>query len=183
MLFHMIQHDGSGNESFTAQRARIRTFPRVISAMDGKRGCLGERLPTHGTKIRPLPRMNALMHHVVLAVCKTFAADVAHERSGPVYSLMGGQRFDARELLGARVARVREYRFVGRRNGTTANTASYRITGRHYHGVVYYPIIVARLVSFRMMIVQISGLEAHQTSRAGVRLLLADLVHPPVPLE
>lgn len=181
MLFHMIQHDGSGNESFTAQRARIRTFSRVISAMDGKRGCLSERLPTHGTKIRPLSRMNTLMHHVVLAVCKTFAADVAHERSGPMYSLMGSQWFDARELLGARVTRVREYRFVGRRNGT-ANTASDRITGRHYYGVGY-PIIVARLVSFRMMIVQISGLEAHQTSRAGVRLLLANLVHPPVPLE
>ena len=33
------------------------------------------------------------------------------------------------------------------------------------------------------MIVQISRLETHQAPRAGVRLLLADLVHPLVPLE
>lgn len=183
MLFHVIQHDRSGNESFTTQRARVRTFPCVISAMDGKRGCLSKRLPTHGTEIRPFSRVNTLMHHVILAMRKTFAADIAHQRSGPMYSLMGSQGLDARELFGARIAGIRDYRFrVGRGHGT-ANTASDRITGRH-NGVGYS--IVARqdrLVSFRVMIVQISCLETHQAPRARVRLLLADLVHPSVPLE
>lgn len=183
MLFHVIQHDRSGNESFATQCARIRTFSGVISPMNGKRGCLCKRLPTHGTKIRPLSRVNTLMHHVILAMCKTFAAYVAHERPGPMYSFVGSQRLDARELLRARVARIRDYRrFVRRRHGT-ANTARDRITGRYYG--VGYSIVTGedRLVSFRVMIVQISRLETHQASRAGVRLFLADLVHSPVPLE
>lgn len=37
---------------------------------------------------------------------------------------------------------------------------------------------------FRVMIVQIAGLETHQTSRTGVRFLLADLLmHPPVAFQ
>lgn len=101
MLFHMIQHDRSGNESFAAQCARIRTFSGVISPMNGKRGCLCKRLPTHGTKIRPLSRVNTLMHDVILAMCETFAAYVAHERPGPMHSFVGSQRLDARELFRA----------------------------------------------------------------------------------
>lgn len=160
MLFHVIQHDRSGNESFTAQCAGIRTFSGMISTMDGKRGCLCKRFATHGTKIRPLSCMDTLMHHVILAMCKTLAAYVAYERSGPMYSLMGSQWLDACELFRARIARIRDYRFVWRCHSTT-NTASDRITGRHYG--VSYPIVGCqdRFVCFRVMIVQVSRLETH----------------------
>lgn len=182
MLFHVIQHDRSGNEALAAQRAGVRTFSGMISTMDGERGRLCKRFPAHGTKIRSLPRVNTLVHHVILPMGETFTANVADQRPGPVHRLVRVQRLDGRELLRARVARIRGYRFVRRRRGT-ANTAGDRITGRHYR--VRNPIVSCenRLMSLCMMIVQISRLEAHQTPRARVRFLLADLVHPSMPFE
>lgn len=148
MLLHVIKHDGSGNETFAAQCAGVRSFASVISTMDGKRGRLSERLAAHGTKIRPLTGVDALMHHVILAMRETFSAHVAHERPGPMHSLMTGQRLDASELLRARVAWVRgsgdggSYRFVRRRyHHVSANTASDRIDDGHQGRRVDDPII------------------------------------------
>lgn len=81
MLLHMIKHNRSRNKSFPAQRTGVRTLSCMIPAMYSECRCLRKRFAAHGTKIRPLAGVDALMHHVILAMRETFATYVADQRS------------------------------------------------------------------------------------------------------
>lgn len=161
--------------------------------MHGERRCLRERFAAHGAKIRPLARVDALMHHVIFAMREALAAHIANQRPGPVHRLVRRQQLGGSELLGARVARIDGHGGLGRHTDTAEITGGNGIDdGRHrvrgsdtrYNFVaVVVPGRRDRLMSFRVVIVQIPRLETHQASGAGVRLLLAGLVHPTMTLE
>lgn len=182
----MIKHDRSRNKSFSAQRTGIRTFSRVITTMYSECRCLRKRFAAHGTEIRPLAGMDALMHHVILAMREAFAAYVADQRSRPVHRLMRGQGLGGGELLGARVAGIRSHGLGG--DYGTAKIADHRIDNGQDRVCTDDPSVVVthrqRSMSFRVMIVQVARLEAHQASRTGVRFLLAELLmHPPMTFQ
>lgn len=182
----MIKHNCSRNKSFPAQGAGIRTFSRVIPTMYSERRCLRKRFAAHGTEIRPLAGVDALMHHVILAMREALAAYVADQRSRPVHRLMRGQGLGSSELLGARVAGIRSHGLCG--DYGTAKIAYYGIDdGRHRVGTDDPTVVVTRWqrsMRFRVMIVQVARLEAHHAPRAGVRFLLADLLmHPPMTFQ
>lgn len=182
----MIKHNCPRDKSFSAQGAGIRTFPRVIPTMYSERRCLRKRFAAHGTEIRPLACMDALMHHVILAMREALAAHVADQRPRPVHRLMRGQGLGGGELLGARVAGIRGHGLGGDRG--TAEVPYHGIDdGRDRVRADDPTVVVARWqrpMRFRVMIVQVARLEAHQAPRAGVRLLLADLLmHPPMTFQ
>lgn len=197
----MIKHNRSRDKSFSAERAGVRTLSCMITAMHGERRRLCERFAAHGTEIRPLAGVDALMHHVILAMREALTAHVADQRSRPVNRLMCGQRLGARKLLGARIAGIRRHGLGGDYRTTVPTTAAATTTGdnteiagyhridgrRHRVGTRDYPIVVTRRqrsVGFRVMIVQVARLETHQASRAGVGLLLTDLLmHPPMTFQ
>lgn len=141
MFLHVIKHDSSSNKSFAAQCTGVWSFSGVISTVYSEGGRLSERLSTHGTKVRSFTGVNALMDHVIFAMREAFAAHIANERPGPMNRLMGGQGFNAGELLRAGIAGIRGYRFVRRGYGSAAaNTAGDRIAGGH-RDVIDDPIV------------------------------------------
>jgi len=187
VLLHVIKHDRTRDESLSAQRAGIRPLSRVIAAVYRQGRCLRERFAAHGAEIRPLAGVDALMDHVILAMREALAAHVAHQRPGPVHGFMRTQRLGGGELFGARVAGIGDG--LGRDDGTGDGAGGCWIDRRHGAGADDPAAVVAvdrhrRSMRFRMMIVQIARLEAHEAPRAGVRFLLTDLlVHPPVAFQ
>lgn len=100
----------------------------MITAVHGERRRLRKRFAAHGTEIRPLAGVYALMHYVILAMCEALAAHVADQRPRPVHRLMRGQRLGGHKLFGTRVAGIRHglggnYRTTTRtRTGTGTGT-------------------------------------------------------------
>lgn len=146
--------------------------------------CLRKRFAAHGTEIRPLAGVDALMHHVILAMREALAAYVADQRPRPVHRLMRSQGLGGSELFGARVAGIRLCGDYG-----TAEIAYHGIIddGRHCVRTDDPTVVVTRRqrpMRFRVMIVQVARLEAHHASRTGVRFLLADLLmHSPMTFQ
>jgi len=190
MLLHVIKHNRTRDESLSAQRASVRPLSRVITTVYRQGRCLRERFAAHGAEIRSLTGVDALMDHVILAMRKALAAHVAHQRPGPVHGFVRAQGLGGGELFGARIAGIGDG--LGGDDGTGDGAGGCWIDGRYDSAAgtddPAAAVAVAdrhrRPMRFRMMIVQIARLEAHEAPRTGVRFLLADLlVHPPVAFQ
>lgn len=152
MFLHVIKHNCSRDKSLSAERTGVRTLSRMITTMHSERRRLRERFAAHGTEIRPFAGVDALVHHVILAMRETLAAYVADQRSRSVHRFMRGQRLGGRKLFGARVAGIRRHGLCGYYGTTTSVAAAnteitsyYRIDWRrHRIATRNYSIIMTR---------------------------------------